>query len=149
MTKADSFTTTFTVCAFGIAPNNKTDVQKCLDAYANSPQGKATKFLSLYNLYQERGSLKTWAEWTVLPYIKVQALNITAKFSQLMSNVEFLSTVSPGAGTIVQAPLAAGIEAAEPIAAAAAPYAIGVATINDILQTAACQNPNPTTLTGH
>jgi hypothetical protein len=135
--------------AYAVSAPNKTDVQKCLDAYANSAQGKATKFLSLYNLYQQRGSLKTWAEWTVLPYLKVQALNFTATASQLMSNVEFLSVTNPGAATIVGAPLAAGIAAAEPIAAAAAPLAIGVATVNDILQTAACQNPNPTTLTGH
>lgn len=35
MTKADSFTTTFTVCAFGIAPNNPRDLLSCTSEAAS------------------------------------------------------------------------------------------------------------------
>jgi hypothetical protein len=123
---------------FGVAPNNnKRQQQDCLNQYNNSPGGKAVQFLSLYNFANNITSLKTWAEWTALPFLKVQAANLLSKSAQAIGDTEFLSVTS-GAATTIVSPTAAGISAAESVGTVAGPVAIAGATVADIQAHAAC-----------
>lgn len=121
-----------------VAPNKSQQAQQqCLDQYNNSAFGKGTQFLSLYNFANNITSLKTWAEWTALPLLKVQATNLISKTAQALGNTEFLSITSGTATTIVS-PTAAGISATGSVGTVAAPIAIGGATVVDIQAHAAC-----------
>jgi hypothetical protein len=120
------------------APNKSQQTQQqCLNQYNNSAFGKGTQFFSLYNFANNITSLKTWAEWTALPLLKVQAANLISKTAQGIGSTEFLSITSGTATTIVS-PTAAGIGATESLGAVAAPIAIGAATVTDIQAHAAC-----------
>lgn len=125
------------------APNNTEQEAQCLSQYNNSAAGKATQFLSLYNLATNLNSVKTWAEWTALPYLKVQAANLLSKGAQAIGSTEFLSITSGGATTIVS-PTAAGISLSESVGAVAAPMAIGAATVVDAQVHSACAGNAPT-----
>ncbi len=132
-----------TVSGTVVAPNNnKQQQQDCLNEYNNSAGGKAVQFLSLYNLATNLGSLKTWAEWTALPYLKIQAVNLVNNAAQAVGNTEFLSITSGGSTTILS-PTAAGISAVESAGAVAGPIAIGAATVTDIQVHAACAGNTP------
>jgi RHS repeat-associated protein len=126
-----------------VAPNNTEQEAQCLSQYNNSAAGKATQFLSLYNLATNLNSVKTWAEWTALPYLKVQAANLLSKGAQAIGSTEFLSITSGGATTIVS-PTAAGISLSESVGAVAAPMAIGAATVVDAQVHSACAGNAPT-----
>jgi RHS repeat-associated protein len=120
------------------APNKSQQTQQqCSNQYNNSAFGKGTQFFSLYNFANNITSLKTWAEWTALPLLKVQAANLISKTAQGIGSTEFLSITSGTATTIVS-PTAAGIGATESLGAVAAPIAIGAATVTDIQAHAAC-----------
>ena len=74
----------FAASGFGIAPNNGVtpkQKQDCLKAWSNSTLGKSVQFFSLYNLATNLSSLKTWAEWTVLPAAKIGAFAVLSKMS--------------------------------------------------------------------
>jgi hypothetical protein len=134
------------MCVFGVAPNNNKQLQQdCLNQYNNSAGGKAVQFFSLYNLATNISSLKTWAEWTVLPALKVGAVSLLNNASQAIGNTEFWSITS-GAATptaTVLSPTAAGIGTAESVGAVAGPIAIGAATVADIQMHAACAGMTP------
>ena len=120
--------------------NARQSQQQCLDQYNNSAAGKSIQFLSLYNLATNAGSLRTWAEWTALPYAKVKVLGWISKASQTMGNIEFWSLTS-GAATPaaeVVAPTAAGISTVESVGGYTAPIAIFGSTVADIQIHAAC-----------
>jgi len=129
-----------------VAPNNNKQLQQdCLNQYSNSAGGKAVQFFSLYNLATNIGSLKTWAEWTVLPALKIGAVSLLNNASQAIGNTEFWSITS-GAATptaTVLSPTAAGIGTAESVGAVAGPIAIGAATVADIQMHAACAGMTP------
>jgi hypothetical protein len=130
------------------APNNDNQQQQdCLNQYNNSAGGKAVQFLSLYNLATNIGSLKTWAEWTVLPALKIGAVSLLNTASQAIGNTEFWSITSGAAAptATVLSPTAAGIGTAESVGAVAAPIAIGAATVLDIRVHAACAGLTPPT----
>jgi hypothetical protein len=126
-----------------VAPSNAQQEAQCLSQYNNSAAGKATQFLSLYNLATNLNSLKTWAEWTALPYLKVQTVNLLSKGAQAIGSTEFLSITSGGATTIMS-PTAAGISLSESVGAVAAPIAIGAATVVDAQVHSACASNAPT-----
>src|SRR5579875_1524011 len=99
--------TEFATCAFVLAPNNgNTITQQCLSQYNNSTAGKAVQFFSLYNLAT---NLKhAWADWTVLPALKILSLKGLDMASQSVGNTEFLS-VNGGGSTVIQSPTSAFI----------------------------------------
>jgi len=102
------------------------------------PMGKGVQFLSLNNLANNITSLKTWAEWTALPALKMLTLAATNNLSQAIGNTEFLS-VTGGASTVVTAPTAAGIETTEAVGGELAPLAILGATVTDMRVQAHCE----------
>jgi RHS repeat-associated protein len=112
--------------------------KNCMDNWSNSAMGKGVQFLSLNNLANNITSLKTWAEWTALPYAKVQILGAVNKLSQVLGNTEFLS-VTGGTSTVVAAPTAAGIETTEAVGGELAPLAILGATVTDMRVQAHCE----------
>jgi hypothetical protein len=144
MTEMDSCTTTFAASAFGIAPSNVFGVtpqqqKACQDAWNNSAVGKGVQFFSLYNLATNLTSLKTWAEWTVLPAAKIGAFAVLSKISSAIGGTELSSVVSGTTTTVTAAPVASGIATAESVGAVAAPLTIAGATIADMNVSAACQ----------
>lgn len=116
----------------------------CLSQYNNSVVGQATQFLSLYDLATHANSLKTWLEWTALPYTKVKLFTWTAAASRVLGNTEFWSLTSGATApsVTIEAPTAAGIETIESAGAYVAPIAIIGATIADIQMHAACAGYN-------
>jgi hypothetical protein len=69
-----------------VAPNKSQQTQQqCLDQYNNSAFGKGTQFFSLYNFANNITSLKTWAEWTALPLLKVKASNLISDTAQALA----------------------------------------------------------------
>jgi hypothetical protein len=109
-----------------------------MDNWSNSAMGKGVQFLSLNNLANNITSLKTWAEWTALPALKILTLAATNNLSQAIGNTEFLS-VTGGASTVVTAPTAAGIETTEAVGGELAPLAILGATVTDMRVQAHCE----------
>jgi RHS repeat-associated protein len=124
--------------------NNKQQQHDCLNQYTNSAGGKAVQFLSLYNLATNLGSLKTWAEWTLVPALKTGAIAAVNSVSSTIGGTEFWSITSGASApaATVSAPAASTISAVEPVAAVAAPVAIGAATVVDIQVHAACAGIN-------
>ena len=100
--------------------------------------GKGVQFLSLNNFANNITSLKTWGEWTALPYAKVQIMDAIKKASQAFGNTEFL-TVTGGTSTVVTAPTAAAVETTEAIGGELAPLAILGATVTDMRVQAHCE----------
>ncbi|MGB9144926.1 MAG: hypothetical protein WCC14_03830 [Acidobacteriaceae bacterium] len=125
--------------AFGVTPKQKQD---CLNAWSNSSLGKGVQFFSLYNLATNLSSLKTWAEWTVLPAAKIGAFAVLSKMSSAIGGTELSSVVAGTTTTVTAAPVASGIATAESVGASVAPYGIGAATILDMNASAGCMGMN-------
>lgn len=91
------------------------------------------------------GSLKTWAEWTLLPALKTGAIAAVNSVSSSIGGTEFWSITSGASAPAasVSAPVASAISTVEPVAAVAAPVAIGAATVVDIQVHAACAGITP------
>jgi hypothetical protein len=128
--------------AFGVTPQQR---KACQDAWNNSALGKGVQFFSLYNLATNLSSLKTWAEWTVLPAAKMGALSVLSKVSSTIGGTEISSVVAGTTTTVTAAPVASGIAASESVGASVAPYAIGAATILDMNASAGCMGMNADT----
>ena len=123
-----------------VASNDAQKKQDCLNQYNNSAIGKGIQFLSLYNLATNFTSLKTWAEWTVLPAAKAGAIGVLNSVSSTIGGTEFWSITSGASApaAVVTAPVASAISAAEPVVAVAAPIAIVGASAIDMNMNAVC-----------
>lgn len=120
---------------FGVTPKQKQD---CLNAWNNSALGKGVQFFSLYNLATNLSSLKTWAEWTVLPAAKIGAFAVLSKMSSAIGGTELSSVVAGTTTTVTAAPVASGVATAESLGASVAPYGIAAATVLDMNASAGC-----------
>jgi RHS repeat-associated protein len=94
-------------------PGRPSQGSKCISSFQNSTFGKAVDFFSAINLVTNLTSISTVADWTVVPAVKYSILQGTQKASSAIGNTEFLSVTGASASTTVEAPLAAGIDAAE------------------------------------
>jgi len=113
-----------------------------LNAWSNSALGKGVQFFSLYNLATNLSSLKTWAEWTVLPAAKVGALSVLSNISSAVGGTEISSVIAGTTTTVTAAPVASGIAASESVGASVAPYGIAAATVLDMNASAGCMGMN-------
>jgi hypothetical protein len=125
------------------APANNGNVAKsvtaqCLAGYNNSAAAKGIQFFSLYNL--ATNVKQAWADWTVLPAAKITAGYIIDKVSQAIGNTEFWSLTSgaEAPASVVVAPTAAGVGAAETAGKVAGVPTIVYATGLDALANAGC-----------
>jgi hypothetical protein len=106
-----------------------------LSQYNNSTAGKAVQFFSLYNLAT---NLKhAWADWTVLPALKILSLKGLDMASQSVGNTEFLS-VTGGGSTVIQSPTSAFIQGGEKAAGDLVLPAVISATALDAVMNAGC-----------
>jgi hypothetical protein len=120
---------------FGVTPQQQ---EACQNAWNNSAIGKGVQFFSLFNLAKNLTSLKTWAEWTVLPAAKIRAFAALSKISSAIGGTELSSVITGTTTTVTAAPVASGIGAAESAGASVAPYGIAAATILDMNASAGC-----------
>jgi hypothetical protein len=124
---------------FGVTPQQQ---KACQQAWNNSALGKGVQFFSLYNLAANLSSLKTWAEWTVLPAAKIGAFAVLSKMSSAIGGTELSSVVTGATTTVTAAPVASGVATAESVGASVAPYGIGAATVLDMSASAGCMGMN-------
>jgi hypothetical protein len=120
---------------FGVTPKQQQD---CLNAWSNSSLGKGVQFFSLYNLATNLSSLKTWAEWTVLPAAKIGAFKVLSTMSAAIGGTELSSVVAGTTTTVTAAPVASGLATASSVGASVAPYGIAAATVLDMNASAGC-----------
>ena len=109
-----------------------------MNAWSNSALGKSVQLFSLYNLATNLSSLKTWAEWTVLPAAKIGAFAVLSKMSSAIGGTELSSVVAGTTTAVTAAPVASGVATAESLGASAAPYGIAAATVFDMNASAGC-----------
>jgi hypothetical protein len=113
----------------------KTVTQNCLAQYNGPTAAKAIQFFSLYNLAT---NLKNaWADWTVLPALKIVSLKALDMASQAVGNTQFLS-VTGGASTEILSPTASFIQAGEGVAGGLVGPGVAVATAVDAAANAGC-----------